>query len=216
MPRRGSIRLVGRIALNVLTALSLLLAIGVAALAPHSYKANSIAVWRIVSYADGATDWRYTQVTFGRGWIGFASIRRIVRQNWFDLPDLTRNRQMFDAIFAEELNGKPYASVPGYAAWQGWKYNWGNFQVARLDYKPPEIYRGYSITVPWWLVAGILVSVPSFRLARWAKRWRRLRRGLCVTCGYDLRATPGRCPECGTPAEPPHNPPMQRTGRGMV
>src|SRR5688572_12159553 len=41
----------------------------------------------------------------------------------------------------------------------------------------------------------ILVFAIPFR-QQW-DREQRLRRGLCLRCCYDLRATPGRCPECG-------------------
>jgi hypothetical protein len=54
----------------------------------------------------------------------------------------------------------------------------------------------WQATAPHWIVATLLGLLPAARLVRHLRR-RRFGRGLCATCGYDLRATPERCPECG-------------------
>ena len=56
----------------------------------------------------------------------------------------------------------------------------------------------HVISVPYWSMLLVPAMPFAFAIARWRRRRSRIRRGLCLVCGYDLRATPDRCPECGT------------------
>ena len=60
------------------------------------------------------------------------------------------------------------------------------------------------VTFPHWALATLLLTWAACRqISPAARRHRRLARGQCLHCGYDLRATPDRCPECGALAAAP-------------
>lgn len=59
-----------------------------------------------------------------------------------------------------------------------------------------------SLSVPWFYPVVVLLPVTIAWIAILSRRARRRRQGHCPICGYDLRATPDRCPECG--AVPTH------------
>jgi hypothetical protein len=71
-------------------------------------------------------------------------------------------------------------------------------------YPLAAIYRR-RVEISYWLPCCIFAALPTSRLVLGLrarhKRLQRERTGRCLKCGYDLRASPVRCPECGEVAK---------------
>jgi hypothetical protein len=108
-----------------------------------------------------------------------------------------------------QLVGPPplmWRSVSG-GSWGG--FAWREFHVVDMlmSIGPPP---GVTFTLTRWQAPFWCLGVlETGLLALWwlwlgsvrrAHRW--AREGRCLRCGYDLRASPERCPECGTAAVP--------------
>jgi hypothetical protein len=55
----------------------------------------------------------------------------------------------------------------------------------------------YVFDIPLWGLALLAACLPMIAVYRCARARRRKRLRLCVACGYDLRESEDRCPECG-------------------
>jgi hypothetical protein len=86
------------------------------------------------------------------------------------------------------------------------KRGWRFWSVPREPAAPTLGFDGgfsspvqFGYAMPLWLIAIVAGGVAGWCLIR---RRNMHAPGSCRTCGYDLRATPDICPECGTRSAP--------------
>ena len=180
-------RRVLRILLNALTVLSLVLCLSSLVLWVRGYRREEAVGWRY-SPRPGAESF-FFNLRSGRGgnavYVGFesatfASWMKKFGWHW-------RSDQREPITYA--------AAAP--------PTHWG------FDYEANRNQFGRSarFVFPAWLAVTFLALLPMTRLALSIRRRRHGREGRCRKCGYDLRATPDRCPECGAAAPPKPTPP---------
>ena len=83
---------------------------------------------------------------------------------------------------------KPGAHFSGFVDWSTW---W------RPAMSQGNAFWGRDILVPLWIPTVLFAAMFWWSFLPLRRRRKRKKLGLCRKCGYDLRASKERCPECG-------------------
>jgi hypothetical protein len=141
---------------------------------------------------------RAVWVHSGGGWLSVVAARpwpesRVARWVSVTRDDPIRNVYGIDIIQREQLWGDRW----------GVEFERGRaYSIVGPDVRAwgPQV-RFLIVYVPHWIAATACALPPlawfALVVPKRIRQRRRKRRGLCPACGYDLRATPERCPECG-------------------
>jgi hypothetical protein len=170
--------------LTLLSAASLVLCVAVCVLWERSHSTGWLADWTRPA----------TTIQFGAARGVLWAYRAV------EPPALTARRspgltlQRYPAPTHPRAWGYGPPSIPYHVDTAGFAYGSGPY--ATVPGRQARI-----LLVPAWSAAGLTLLPPLawlHRLRRRRQRRARAAAGLCPHCAYDLRATPGRCPECGT------------------
>jgi hypothetical protein len=88
-------------------------------------------------------------------------------------------------------------TAPAPYCWSSELRNGFGFDRTVFVFPPPGSMRETWIVIPWWAIWSAATLPILVYAANRVRASRRFSIGACVHCGYDLRATPDRCPECG-------------------
>jgi hypothetical protein len=190
--------------LTFLSAFSLILCVGTVGLWVRSYRTTSAIVKTRYYSSESGSAGRSTTLESRRGEItwdwhewsqpGAYSGMHVIPGLRF-LESEAKQRRGDRWLYCWEASIDPHRVWSSYMLLGcGFHSEWYDDEI-RDEFVVTTVYR--AAFVPYWLVALIFAVLPSLFLRR-HRKLRPVRMGLCPTCGYDLRATPDRCPECGT------------------
>lgn len=79
-------------------------------------------------------------------------------------------------------------------------YYWPQPDGTNTSPNPPPVDFWILTVSFWWILGASALGTTPYFIASWFHRKRQLHEasGTCIACGYDLRASSYRCPECGT------------------
>ncbi|HET6247856.1 MAG TPA: hypothetical protein VFE47_09170 [Tepidisphaeraceae bacterium] len=171
------------------------------------------------SFVARALHWGYASIMVGLLLLGVAAAAVWLRSHWCDdwisrSADQTSTFAMsFDshhgrfAIWRRCMRGgdpRPMHWTLDANGYQGqdpfifWDWNTGIGGCNTLT-SVSWATRSRAVMLPDWAIVFLLMAPPIAWFAGTSRRRirRRQRAGLCPACGFDLRASPLRCPECG-------------------
>jgi hypothetical protein len=171
---------------TLLSALSLALSMAMCVLWTRGYSIEDGAIlafhWHYASFASFRGD---IGCEFGRYYERGYS-RRLAADCWHQPAALVPSS---DYVHIVEAEGR-FGHLPHYHQVLGFRFH------PRMD--GDWEYRERGIAMPTWFAFVCFVALPIYKSRQFFAVRRNRRRGSCTFCGYDLRATTDRCPECGT------------------